>query len=215
MSIEQINKAIKDALAQSLETIVEETTKAVKRSMEDEVSDKITKKVKQEQVPTLKKKFNEDQYKHTQVMEKILSKINTNLEANNVAKAKENVNEGMKEIRKRQKFILIADREEDGWEVIRCYQSDNLTSDSEDEKKLNKSRRQAKQNKKEARSRRQNLRRKYDQNGSRDSSRDYSRDYSSYSNRYQPKDRSCYYCGKEGHLQYYCPVKRSDLNKGH
>ena len=174
--------------------------------MEDEVSDKITKKVKQEQVPTLKKKFNEDQYKHTQVMEKILSKININLEANNVEKAKENVTEGMKEIRKRQKFIMIADREEDGWEVIRCYQSDNLASDSEDEKRLNKSRRQAKQNKKEARARRQNLRRKYDQNGS---SRDSSRDYSSFSNRYQPKDRSCYYCGKEGHLQY-----KHDLSLG-
>ena len=56
---------------------------------------------------------------------------------------------------KRKKFILLADRKEDGWEV-RCFQSDNLASDSEDEKRLNKSRRQAKQYKKEARTRRQN-----------------------------------------------------------
>ena len=43
--------------------------------------------------------------------------------------------------------------------------SDNLTSDPGDEKRLKRSRRQAKQNKKEARTRRQNLRRKHDQNG--------------------------------------------------
>uniref|UniRef100_A0A7M5X4P3 CCHC-type domain-containing protein n=1 Tax=Clytia hemisphaerica TaxID=252671 RepID=A0A7M5X4P3_9CNID len=211
MSItEQINTAIKDALAQSLGTIVEETTKEVKRSMQDDVTDTIVKKVRQEQVPTFKKKFNSDQYKHTKVMEKIMSKINSNLEANDITKAKESTSEGMKEIYKRQKLIQIADREEDGWEVIKCYQSDNLASDSEDEKRLNKSRRQAKQNKKEARTRRLNYRKKFDQNGS----RDYTSN-SFYSTRYPPKDRSCYYCGKEGHFQYNCPVKRSDLNKGH
>ena len=73
------------------------------------------------------------------------------------------------------------------WKCL-YYISDNLASDPGDEKKQNKSRRQAKQNKKETRTRRQILRRKHDQNGLRDSSRDYS----FYSNRYQPKDRSCY-----------------------
>ena len=37
----------------------------------------------------------------------------------------------------------------DGWEVVKCYLSDDLTSDSEDEKQLNKARREATLNKKE------------------------------------------------------------------
>ena len=40
------------------------------------------------------------------------------------------------------------DREEDGWEVLKCYLSDDLASDSEDEKQLNKVRREAAFNKK-------------------------------------------------------------------
>ena len=32
-------------------------------------------------------------------------------------------------------MIKIAEIEEDGWEVIKCYESDALVSDTEDEKK--------------------------------------------------------------------------------
>ena len=53
-------------------------------------------------------------------------------------KAKEAVNEGKKLLAKRQKLIKIADREEDGWEVIKCYKSDVLASDTDDEKKIGK-----------------------------------------------------------------------------
>ena len=38
--------------------------------------------------------------------------------------------------------------EEDGWEVVKCYLSDHLASDSQDEKQLNKARREAASNKK-------------------------------------------------------------------
>ena len=40
------------------------------------------------------------------------------------------------------------DREKDGWEFVKCYLSNDLTSDSEDEKQLNKARREAASNKK-------------------------------------------------------------------
>ena len=44
--------------------------------------------------------------------------------------------------------MRIPDREEDGWEVVECYLYDDRASDSEDEKKLNKARREAVSNKK-------------------------------------------------------------------
>jgi len=46
--------------------------------------------------------------------------------------------EGKKIIHKRQKLIKIADKCTDGWQVVEEYESDELASDSEDEKKLKK-----------------------------------------------------------------------------
>ena len=40
------------------------------------------------------------------------------------------------------------DREEDGWEVVKLYLSDDLASDSEDERQLFRARREAAVNKK-------------------------------------------------------------------
>ena len=45
-------------------------------------------------------------------------------------------------------MLRIADREEDGWEVVKCYLSDDLASDSEVEKQLSGARREAAANKK-------------------------------------------------------------------
>ena len=44
-------------------------------------------------------------------------------------------------------MLRIADGEEDEWEVVKCYLSGNLASDSEDEKQLFRARREAAANK--------------------------------------------------------------------
>ena len=48
------------------------------------------------------------------------------------------VAEGKQIIKKRQKLIKIADKNKDGWLVVQEYESDDLASDSEDEKKIRK-----------------------------------------------------------------------------
>ena len=45
-------------------------------------------------------------------------------------------------------MLRIADREENGWEVVKCYLSDDLASDSVDEKQHSRARREAAANKK-------------------------------------------------------------------
>ena len=45
-------------------------------------------------------------------------------------------------------MLRITDREEDGWQVVKCYLSDDLASDSEEEKQLSRARREAAVNKK-------------------------------------------------------------------
>ena len=60
------------------------------------------------------------------------------------------------------------------WEVIKCYESDALVSDTEDEKRLNRSMKQAKYNKRESlKTRRLRYKRRYE--GTRSNSRDYNK----------------------------------------
>ena len=65
-----------------------------------------------------------------------------------IERCQEKLKEGEAFILKQQKLIRIADREEDAWEVVKCYLSNDLASDSEDEKQLNKACREAASNKK-------------------------------------------------------------------
>ena len=78
-------------------------------------------------------------------MEKINEAISAT-EKGTTERCQEKLAEGKKIILKQQKLLRIADREVDGWEVIK---SDDLTSDSEDEKQLFRARREAAANKKE------------------------------------------------------------------
>jgi len=50
-----------------------------------------------------------------------MDKIKKSLEHNSTEKASELVDEGKKVLQKRQKLIKVADREDHGWEVVRCY----------------------------------------------------------------------------------------------
>ena len=49
----------------------------------------------------------------------------------------------MRAIANRQKLIKIADRAELGWVVVEAYESDDLASDSEDERRLIKAEKEA------------------------------------------------------------------------
>ena len=62
------------------------------------------------------------------------------------------VAEGKLIIRKSRKLIKIADKNRDGWPVVREYESDDLASDSEDEKKIRKAKAAAEKKRKEPKS---------------------------------------------------------------
>lgn len=86
---------------------------------------------------------------HSKEMERIMDRISTHMNKNETGKAKEAVNETKKLSTKRQKLIKKSDRGEDGCEVIKCFKSDVLASDTDDEKGLGKWRRQVRLSKKE------------------------------------------------------------------
>ena len=59
------------------------------------------------------------------------------------------VAEGRQLIKKRQKLIKLADRSKDGWLVVQEYESKELASNSEDEKKIRKAKLSAEKKRKE------------------------------------------------------------------
>ena len=134
--------------------------------------------------------------------------------------AKSSLEAGMKILSKQQKLIRLADREENGWEVARYYDSDDLASDSEDEKAINRARREALASiKRRNTDKQKNAFRNAPQRNERERERDtYGERYTSQPRREgTSSDRRagtiCFYCGKEGHMQYSCPTRYSGANR--
>ena len=63
--------------------------------------------------------------------------------------------------KKRQKLIKIADKKRDGWLVVQEYETDDLASDSEDEKKIRKAKTAAWKKQKAAKSKNGNTSKKF------------------------------------------------------
>ena len=91
-------------------------------------------------------------------------------------------------------MLKIADREEDGWEVVRCDLSDDLASESEDEKQLSRARREAAANKKKREANKQ---------------KDKKMRFRNVPPQKKTPQKVCFTCGQEGHFQYFRPNGRN------
>ena len=106
------------------------------------------------------------------------------------------------------------DREEDGWEVVKLYLSDDLASDSEDERQLFRARREAAVNKRI----RKQISKKIKRNSfgmpsppssfQKENPEIFSKSHQGYSGiRNNSKPNKTYFSsGQQGHFQYFCPV---------
>ena len=88
----------------------------------------------------LKFKGNQKQFKLNAELGSILDQIQTANAATRNEEIVALVTEDRKLIHKRQKPIKIADKNKDGWQVVEEYESDELASNSDDEKKIKKAR---------------------------------------------------------------------------
>ena len=143
---------IAEISATATKTIEQAARDGFKRALPPEFLDKTTdetiKRIKSSNIPESKNKGNKICYEaNNNILEKTDDAMNA-IENGHIERSQERLKEGKALILKQQKLIRIEYREEDGWEVVKCYLSDDLASDSEDEKQLNKARREAASNKK-------------------------------------------------------------------
>ena len=126
-AVDQVFSMFKDFLEKKLED----------KGKQIEQRSKLDKEVVQ-----LKFKGNQKQFELNAELDAIFESIETESESiePNLSQIKKLSQEGRQRIRKRQKLIKIADKSRDGWQVVAEYESDELASGSEDEKRLKKAR---------------------------------------------------------------------------
>ena len=103
------------------------------------------------------------------------------------------------------KLIQLADRE--GWDVARAYQADNLASDPQDEKRIRKAIRETQAKREKAAKDRDAPKPSYKPSGSYYKSYDGQKSSDSHGSK-----KTCWRCGKLGHITYSCPLSSSRGN---
>ena len=214
----QVEEGLIDRITEGLRTtIAAEVRKALQSSRRefselaaeacsanlDALAERAEKKARLE-TPEFKRKGTKKQYLHNQgVLDEVESAL-VALDTQDVARAKDSLNADKKLLLKRLKAVKIADREEFGWAVVRHYESDEIASDTEDEKEISRARRAAaaevKKQRETASARSQKQRRFVAKPAS-------SYQHSASRPDYRHHKVICFACGKEGHMQNTCYSK--------
>ena len=209
-----VNRQLNGSKEAMIEEVATRTTatleEAIKRAMKESTS-KLAKRQKTDETTKITGKGNKLRYEaNKEILEKVQEAVDA-IDQNEIAEVRKFLTEGMSLISKQQKLIRIADREEDGWEVVKYYVDDDIASDTDDEKSLKTARKEAAASKKKRVEKKQNER-KYKFRNFR--GRSYGR--YNYGGRYGRQNENlrqtgnskvCFSCGKEGHFQFSCPSR--------
>ena len=228
-----IKTMVLNAVGEAMSTVRQEVIEAVKEiaggdlntrikraidetSLVAETSQHAVKKLRTELPPTFKGIGNKNQFTHNEKLRDIIQDSLHSIEINDVEKAKEKLEEGKRAIDRRIKLIKLADREEDGWEVVKHYEADDLAENSDDEKQIAKARKLAASAKKKRSTDRQNKKRREHTREVRSGTQQkffsgsrpqFGKSVSSQYAKSFNSERRCYLCHQTGHLQSMCPLK--------
>ena len=134
-----MKEAMNDVLHSAIQLISKELENRMKRCMEgmvEETSQEAAKRIKADLQPTFKNPGNKDQYERVQTVKATMDAEITALDKNNIEEAKETLEQGKSLITEGIKLSKLADREEDGWKVVKFYKTGDLANNSEDEKNI-------------------------------------------------------------------------------
>ncbi|XP_060589346.1 uncharacterized protein LOC132744604 [Ruditapes philippinarum] len=164
--------------------------------------------------PKLKRKSNDEQYRHNAKVMAKLEDVSTSLSSQDIDRARVSVIEAKDLIKRRQKLIQLADGSELGWRLVAEYESNPIASGSEDEKRIYKAEaranRKAKADKvKKARIRNLPYRRRVNTGEQTTSQPQRSMGSTGQTQR----TGACYNCGDFGHWKADCQQNRRPNNK--
>ena len=180
-------------------------TRATERKIEAEIEERIRKKQKLS-TPTINNEGNKNQFNHEKDVLDCLEDIERAVNDKDLTKAATSISEGKKLVLRRMKLIRLADRE--GWGTVKEYLSDELASDTEDEKHIAKAIKASTAMKEKKRSKKlSNVKSERKSETYHGRSR-----HTSHGNGRGRTPITCYSCGSLGHTQWQCFANRKKDN---
>ena len=137
--IQAVVKTIIERQGETVQRIANETVDGIMQEKEDSIMEEVEERLRKQKrspEPKLANEGNKDQYKHQKAILETIKDVERALEKNRVEEAKLHLEKGKKIVERRIKLIRLADRED--WATVKEYVSDDLASDTEDEKVLAK-----------------------------------------------------------------------------
>ena len=190
--------------------VVEQLLTKRQRDIEDSCVETAIKRVKLDKPEQFKSKSIENQHRHQLEIQQCVDDAIRQLEEGEQDAASTSLQQGKKLISGRIKMLKLADRE--GWGAVNAYLTDNIADDAEDEKRIRKAVKHAKEaalsSKKPATASHRSAPRRVD------STRSYSRRNNGISaEKFFPGATNrprfggakvCFHCGMEGHIIKNC-----------
>ena len=150
----EIIKQNNQHLLAQMSELISSNLNALKRPADEASTGQIFREIKRIRTadarPVFKKKSNEDQYKAATKLLESLEDAKDSLESNDVQKAQQAIEEGIVNVKERQKLILLADQSKYGWNTVKEYIQHELAENSDDEKKIYKAEARAARNSRKA-----------------------------------------------------------------
>ena len=216
-----------ESLLASMKSMLESSLTDLKRSHADTADChlKEIKKLKFDEPHRFKKKGNEGQCRFNLEVGDAIEEAKEACSSQQLDKVHASLEKGEKLLSEGQKHILLADKSDFGWSLIREYKRNDLAEDSDDEKKIiraeARARTQAKQNSARNKTRLASNRREPSVQSpveiatSRQFYTNSARPIPTIQTRTQTKLGSCFACNKPGHWRAQCPLNASKFQPAH
>ena len=210
-----------ESLLASMKSMLERSLTDLKRSHADTADSHLNeiKKLKFDEPHRFKKKGNEDQYTFNLKVGDAIEEAKEACSSQQLDKVHASLEKGEKLLSERQKHILLADKSDFGWSLIREYKRNDLAEDSDDEKKIiraeARARTQAKQNSAGNKTRLASNRKELpvllpaETASFRQFYTNSARPIPTIHTSTQTKPGSCFPCNKPGHWRAQCPLNSS------